>query len=153
MKSRFLTLLLMLTFTLITVVMGWGYGISTVTHDWTTPENEQSANDPLFGSAYKYAAKGHSVSPSTNTSTYWASSYSSVSLEVTAELLSIGDEMNVTGWTEATSDQGLVSPPSRDGVRTDKIVHGSDGTHYFYDAKHATDMTGNASAMTAYKAQ
>ena len=157
MKRRLFTLLFTLLAPLVFVILGWGwYGISTTTHDWTTPNNEKYEHEPLTGEAYKHAAIGHSYSPSTKTGTYWTSSYGGVSLEVNGELLSVGDEMNVTGWIEATSAQGLVASPSKNHINTSKVARDNEGREYYYDDKKAVsppDPNGSAEAITSYKKQ
>lgn len=153
MKNRFLTFLFMLPFMLLVVVSGWGYSISTPTHDWSTPDNEQYEHEPLTGEAYKYASIGHSFSPRTKTGSFWVSSYAGVSLEVNGELLNVGEEMNVTGWIEATSDQALVSSPSKNSINTNKSKRDGEGRRIYYDKKSATTPrpNGSANAVTAYK--
>ena len=77
---------------------GFGYGISTQIHDWTTPYDDQTANDPINGEAYKSSFKGHSASITTGQSEYWASSYSGVEIEVHTQLMIVGDESDVESW-------------------------------------------------------
>lgn len=149
MKGRLLTLLLTFAF----IVPISVNAKTQVIHDWTTPQDEETANDPIFGVAYKYSYKG-SAADRWNPSNYFSSGVGSVTVEAYAELLSIGDEENVISWIKATSDQGRVSPPSKDGVDDDNIERDWKGRRYNHDSKrvYAPDADIYADAVTSYKA-
>ena len=128
--------------------------LKLLSHDWTTPQSEQDANDPLQGYASKYASKGGSAADRWNPSLYYATSSGGASLYVDAGILNIGDEMNVTSWIEAISDKGRLSAPSKDGVRTNKEEEDWKGRNYFHDSKriHTPEADVYADAVTSYQA-
>lgn len=150
MKRRFLTLLLTLVFIMPISVNAE----EQVIHNWTTPDSEQTWNDPLTGYASKYASKGGSAADRWNPSLYYATSSGGASVSVSTDLLNAGEEMNVTSWIEAISDKGRVSAPSKDGVRTNKTEHDWKGRPYYHDSKrvYAPDEDIYADAVTSYQA-
>jgi hypothetical protein len=123
-----------------------------IIHDWTTPELEQNEHDPLTGYASKYSYKG-SAADRWNPTLYFSSSSGGVSLYVDAELMNVGDETMITSWIEATSDLGLVSTPSKDGVRLNKTEDDWKGRTYWHDSKraHAPEEDIYADAVTSYQ--
>lgn len=159
MKRVFYTFIFTLMF-----IMFIGQAASyTLIHDWTTPQAEQNENDPITGHAQKWSITERFAGDRYDPDAYQSSAFGLVSLSISAELLSVGEEINVVSWAQAISDNsGPIALPSKDRVHQNKTERDSEGRSYFHDSKtvreqdngyYGTEVNSYAvAATTSYKA-